>query len=408
MTPFLQLAFELVVILFAAKAAGYISTRLGQPSVLGELLVGVLLGPSLINILHFPFINSDTLIATISELSELGVLLLMFLAGLELHLGELTSYRKVSLLASTGGLLLSIGLGWGAGRLFGINNNAALLLGLALAATSVSISARTLMEMGVLRTRVGLSLLGAAVVDDILSILAFSIFLAVVTGSSSLAGLLWLVVRMILFLLGAVAFGLWVLPPLVRWVERLSISQGVLAFAIVMLLTFGLAAELVGQMAAIIGTFLAGLMFARTPEKKMIEQGMSSLAYGLFVPIFFVNIGLSVDVHSLPFSAIWLILVVTAVAMLGKLIGAAGGARLGGLPGRESIQLGAGMVARGEVTLIIVAIGSKAGLIDNNVFSSAVAAMLLCSLATPLLLRAAFHKPGDKLPSSPVNEENNE
>jgi len=408
MTPFLQLAFELVVILFAAKAAGYISTRLGQPSVLGELLVGVLLGPSLINILHFPFINSDTLIATISELSELGVLLLMFLAGLELHLGELTSYRKVSLLASTGGLLLSIGLGWGAGRLFGINNNAALLLGLALAATSVSISARTLMEMGVLRTRVGLSLLGAAVVDDILSILAFSIFLAVVTGSSSLAGLLWLVVRMILFLLGAVAFGLWVLPPLVRWVERLSISQGVLAFAIVMLLTFGLAAELVGQMAAIIGTFLAGLMFARTPEKKMIEQGMSSLAYGLFVPIFFVNIGLSVDVHSLPFSAIWLILVVTAVAMLGKLIGAAGGARLGGLPGRESIQLGAGMVARGEVTLIIVAIGSKAGLIDNNVFSSAVAAMLLCSLATPLLLRAAFHKPGDKLPSSPVNEENKE
>jgi len=408
MTPFLQLAFELVVILFAAKAAGYISTRLGQPSVLGELLVGVLLGPSLINILHFPFINSDTLIATISELSELGVLLLMFLAGLELHLGELTSYRKVSLLASTGGLLLSIGLGWGAGRLFGINNNAALLLGLALAATSVSISARTLMEMGVLRTRVGLSLLGAAVVDDILSILAFSIFLAVVTGSSSLAGLLWLVVRMILFLLGAVAFGLWVLPPLVRWVERLSISQGVLAFAIVMLLTFGLAAELVGQMAAIIGTFLAGLMFARTPEKKMIEQGMSSLAYGLFVPIFFVNIGLSVDVHSLPFSAIWLILVVTAVAMLGKLIGAAGGARLGGLPGRESIQLGTGMVARGEVTLIIVAIGSKAGLIDNNVFSSAVAAMLLCSLATPLLLRAAFHKPGDKLPSSPVNEENKE
>jgi Kef-type K+ transport system membrane component KefB len=408
MTPFLQLAFELVVILFAAKAAGYISTRLGQPSVLGELLVGVLLGPSLINILHFPFINSDTLIAAIDELSELGVLLLMFLAGLELHLGELTSYRKVSLLASTGGLLLSIGLGWGAGRLFGINNNAALLLGLALAATSVSISARTLMEMGVLRTRVGLSLLGAAVVDDILSILAFSIFLAVVTGSSSLAGLLWLVVRMILFLLGAVAFGLWVLPPLVRWVERLSISQGVLAFAIVMLLTFGLAAELVGQMAAIIGTFLAGLMFARTPEKKMIEQGMSSLAYGLFVPIFFVNIGLSVDVHSLPFSAILLILVVTAVAMLGKLIGAAGGARLGGLPGRESIQLGAGMVARGEVTLIIVAIGSKAGLIDNNVFSSAVAAMLLCSLATPLLLRAAFHKPGDKLPSSPVNEENKE
>ncbi|HEY5271227.1 MAG TPA: cation:proton antiporter [Anaerolineales bacterium] len=408
MTPFLQLAFELVIILLVAKAAGYISMRLGQPSVLGELLVGVLLGPSLINILGLPFINSTTLGGTISELSELGVLLLMFLAGLELHLGELTSNRKVSLLASAGGLLLSIGLGWAAGRLFGTSNTAALLLGLALGATSVSISARTLMEMNLLRSRVGLSLLGAAVADDILSILALSVFLAVVTGSSSLADLLWLVVRMILFLLGAAVFGLWVLPRLVHWVGRLSISQGVLAFAIVTLLAYGLAAELVGQMAAIIGTFLAGLMFARTPEKNVIEQGMSSLAYGLFVPIFFINIGLTVDINSLPFSAVWLILAVTAAAVLGKLLGAAGGARLGGLPGRESIQLGAGMVARGEVTLIIVAIGSKAGLIDNNVFSAAVAAMLLCSLATPLLLRAAFHKPRGKVPVSPAKEENKE
>jgi Kef-type K+ transport system membrane component KefB len=408
MTPFLQLAFQLVVILLAAKAAGYISTRLGQPSVLGELLIGVLLGPSLVDILHLPFINNATLGATISELSELGVLLLMFLAGLELHLGELTNHRKVSLLASAGGLLLSIGMGWGVGRLFGMRDTAALLLGLALGATSVSISARSLMEMGVLRSRVGLSLLGAAVVDDILSILAFSIFLAVVTGSSSFPDLLWLVIRMILFLLGAVAFGLWILPTLVRWVERLSISQGMLAFAIVMMLAYGLAAELAGQMAAIIGTFLAGLMFARTPEKKVIEQGMSSLAYGFFVPIFFVNIGLSVDIHSLPFSAVWLILAVTVVAVLGKLFGAAGGARLGGLPGRESIQLGAGMVARGEVTLIIVAIGSKAGLIDNNVVSAAVAVMLLCSLATPLLLHAAFRMPGDKVPVLAAKEENKE
>jgi len=406
MTPFLQLAVELAIILLAAKTAGYLSTRLGLPSVLGEILVGILLGPSLLDILHLPFIQNDMLGDTISELSELGVLLLMFLAGLELHLGELNNHRRVSLLASAGGLLASIGLGWGVSRIFGVDQTGALLMGLALGATSVSISARTLMEMNLLRSRVGLSLLGAAVVDDILSILALSVFLAVVTGSSSLAGLLWLVVRMILFLVGAATFGLWVLPHLSRAVPRLPISQGTLAFAIVILLGYGLAAELVGQMAAIIGTFLAGLMFARTPEKNVIEQGMSSLAYGLFVPIFFVNIGLTVDINSLPFSAVWLILAVTAAAVLGKLLGAAGGARLGGLPGCESIQLGAGMVARGEVTLIIVAIGSKAGLIDNNVFSAAVAAMLLCSLATPLLMRAAFHKPRLKMPVSPAKEEN--
>lgn len=126
MTPFLQLAFELVVILLAAKAAGYISTRFGQPSVLGELVIGVLLGPSLLNILGLPFISSTTIGVTISDLSELGVLLLMFIAGLELHLGELASHRRVSLLASVGGLLSSIGLGWGGGRFFGLTGNAAL------------------------------------------------------------------------------------------------------------------------------------------------------------------------------------------------------------------------------------------------------------------------------------------
>jgi len=299
MTPFLQLAFELVIILLAAKAAGYLSTRLGQPAVLGELIVGVLLGPSLIDILHLPFTGNPSLGVTLSELSELGVLLLMFIAGLELHLRELTTHRKVSLLASLGGLLLSIGLGWGAGRGFGMSNTAALLLGLALAATSVSISARTLMELGMLRSRVGLSLLGAAVVDDILSILAFSIFLAIYSGNGGIAGLAWIVLRMVIFLSIATAFGLWVLPRLARWVERLSISQGVLVFALVILLVYGLAAELVGQMAAIIGTFLAGLMFARTPEKSIIEPGITALAYGFFVPIFFINIGLSVNLREM-------------------------------------------------------------------------------------------------------------
>jgi len=398
MTPFLQLAFELVIILLAAKAAGYLSMCLGQPSVLGELLVGVLLGPSLINILGLPFINSTVLGGTISDLSELGVLLLMFIAGLELHLGELTKNRRVSLLASVGGLLLSIGLGWGAGRLFGMNDIAALLLGLALGATSVSIAARALMELGVLRSRVGLSLLGAAVVDDILSIVAFSVFLAIYSGSGGIASLLWIVVRMFLFLSVATVFGLWVLPLLARWVERLSISQGTLAFAIIVLLVYGLAAELVGQMAAIIGAFLAGLMFARMPEKSVIEQGVNALAYGLFVPIFFINIGLSINLRGLQPGAIWFIMVVTLVAILGKLLGAAGGARLGGLPGHEAFQLGAGMVARGEVTLIIAAVGSRAGLISGSAFSAIVAAVLLSTLVTPPMLRFVFARLKPRLP----------
>ncbi len=401
MTPFLQLVLELAIILVAAKAAGYLATRLGQPSVLGELLAGVLLGPSLLDILHLPFINSDSLGATISELSELGVLLLMFIAGLELHLGELTKNRRVSLMASLGGLLLSIGLGWSTGRLFGMENKAAWLMGLALAATSVSISARTLMEMGFLRSRVGLSLLGAAVIDDILSILAFSVFLAVQSGTGGINGLIWAVVRMALFLALAVAFGRWVLPAASRLVARLSISQGMLAFALVMMLLYGLAAELVGNMAAIIGAFLAGLAFARTPEKAVLEPGIQSLAYGLFTPLFFINIGLSVNLRSLEAGALWLMVVVTLLAILGKFIGAGGGARLAGLPGREALQLGAGMVARGEVTLIIIAMGKEFGLITGGAFSAVVAAVLFSTLITPALLRLTLHgvKPDVPIPA---------
>ncbi len=392
MTPFLQLAFELAIILVAAKAAGYISLRLGQPSVLGELLAGVILGPTLINILGLPFINSTNLSTTISELSELGVLLLMFIAGLDLHLGELMKNRKVSLLASLGGLVLSIGLGYLAGWAFGMSRTAAFLLGLALAATSVSISARTLMEMGKLRSRVGLSLLGAAVADDVLSILAFSIFLAVYSGSSGVTDLLWLTGRMLLFLLGGTAFGLWALPWLVRRVEALGISQGSVVFALAMLLFYGLAAEVLGGMAALIGAFLAGLMFARTREREIIEPGVTTLAYALFVPIFFVNIGLTVNLRGLQWSAVWLIAVVSIAAIAGKLLGAAAGARLGGLPGHEAWQLGPGMVARGEVTLIIAAMGVSNGLINQTAFSAIVAAVLISTLVTPPMLHFAFSK----------------
>src|SRR5512136_3050027 len=136
MSPFLQLAIELTIILLAAKAAGYLSTRLGQPSVLGEILVGILLGPSLLDILHLPFIQAETLAETLQQLGELGVLMMMFLAGLDLHLKELAGHRKVSVLASLGGMLLTIALGWGSGKLFQLDDGSAFLLGLALSATS--------------------------------------------------------------------------------------------------------------------------------------------------------------------------------------------------------------------------------------------------------------------------------
>jgi Kef-type K+ transport system membrane component KefB len=389
MTTFLQLAFLLSVILLCAKLAGYLTMRLGQPSVLGELLVGILLGPSVIDILNLPFIE-HSLAETIAELGELGVLLLMFIAGLELHLDELTRNTRVAGYAGFLGVLVPTLTGWGAGRLFGMDNAAATFLGLTLGATSVSISAQTLMELKVLRSRVGLSLLGAAVFDDILVILSLSVFLAVEAGAGSLGGVLWILVRMIAFLALSAAFGWWVLPWLMRRVASLPVSEGVLTLALVVMFVYGLAAELLGGMAAITGSFIAGLMMAHSGEKERVERGVHALAYGLFVPVFFINIGLSVNARELEIGMLWFALVITLTAIIGKWLGAGLGARLGGLNVRESVQLGAGMVSRGEVGLIVASVGSQQGLVVPNEFSAIVAMVLITTIVTPPILRSLF------------------
>ncbi|MEW5830631.1 MAG: cation:proton antiporter [Chloroflexota bacterium] len=401
MSVFLQLAFLIAVILLAAKAAGYLSVRLGQPSVLGELLVGILLGPSLLDLLHLPFIEGEKLGETIRELGELGVLLLMFIAGLELHLDELTRNSKVSALAGIMGVLTPVALGAGTGLLFGFEPPSAIFLGLTLGATSVSISAQTLMELKVLRTRVGLGLLGAAVFDDVLIILLLSIFLAVIDGGTSAASILLILARMAVFLAASVAFGLYMLPKLVRITSRLPVSQGVLSLAVVVLLFYGVAAEVVGGMAAITGSFLAGLMFARCDEKERLERGVSALAYGLFVPVFFVSIGLAVNIRDFQAESLLLTGVIIVVAIASKLLGSGLGARWAGFRWRESWQLGAGMVSRGEVGLIVANVGIGAGLVTGEEFSAVVGMVLASTLVTPPMLRALFAEPKKK-PEEPV------
>ncbi|MFZ6019871.1 MAG: cation:proton antiporter [Chloroflexota bacterium] len=389
MTPFLQLIFVLTIILFASKLAGYLTTKIGQPAVLGELLVGLLLGPSLIDLTHLVFITDRHLGEVVAEFGEIGVLVLMFLAGLELHFSELTRNTRVAAFSGILGVLTPVGLGLLAGRLFGYSFPNAAFIGLTLGATSVSISAQTLMELKVLRSRVGLGLLGAAVFDDILVILLLSTFLAL-SGGGSAFDILIVFVKMIGFLSLSAAFGLWVLPRLSRRVSTMPVSQGMLTFSLIIMMIYGLAAELIGGMAAITGTFLAGLMFARTPEKNQIEPGLRSLAYSFFVPIFFVNIGLSVDTHTLNLNAFWLMLVISTFAILGKVIGCGLGAKLGGFNWLESLQLGIGMISRGEVGLIVASIGLAEGYINETVFSAIVGMVLITTLLTPPLLRASF------------------
>lgn len=399
MTPFLQFILILALIILAAKAAGLASTRLHQPAVLGELLVGLFLGPSLINLLNLPFITDhEFLEEAISHLAELGVLLLMFIAGLELHLSELKSVGKAALLIGVMGVIFPLGLGTGYGWLYGMTSGQAIFLGLTLAATSVSISAQTLMELKVLRTRVGYSLLGAAVLDDVLVILLLSLFLALGTGSGTWASVIWVFIRMLLFLSFSLAFGIWILPWLVRRASRLPISQGVLSLALIVLLSFAIAAEVVGNMAAITGTFLAGLMFGRTSEKDQLERSIHALAYGFFVPIFFVQIGMSVNLANFGAGTLGFTLMVILLAVIGKLVGAGFGALLAGHTRQEALQLGAGMVSRGEVGLILAAVGIREGFMPDALFSSIVGMVLATTLITPPLLRLLFRRPASTLP----------
>lgn len=393
MTEFLQLALALVILIAAAKLGGYISLRLGQPSVLGELIAGLILGPSMLDTLHRTPFTSQHLDETITLLAEMGVLLLMFLAGLELHIKDLVKSGKVSALAGTLGVIFPVVMGFGIGRLFGMATMPSLFVGLVLAATSVSISAQTLMELRVLRSRVGTGLLGAAVFDDVLVILGLSIILAVTTEGGGLASAGLVLLRMALFLTAAIAVGVLALPHLARRVDRLPISQGLVAFVLVTLLLYAWAAEALGSMAAITGAFLAGLFLSRSPLRERIQASVSVIAYGLFVPIFFISVGLVADAHVLAGDALWLIVAMIVVAIISKVAGAGLGARLAGFGNLEALQLGAGMMSRGEVGLIVATLGVSEGLLSGQVFSGVVGVVIVTTLLTPPALRFLFARP---------------
>ncbi len=402
-SDFLEFIIAVAIILVAAKLGGYISTRFNQPSVLGELLVGVLLGPTALDMLHnwgplFP--NPELLEELLAIMAEVGVILLMLLAGLELHLPDLLHAGKVSALSGTLGVLLPLGLGYGAAVLFGANGEQALFLGLTLAATSVSISAQTLMELNVLRSRVGLALLGAAVFDDILVILVLSVtFVMIGGGTGGASGVLLTVLNMVLYIGAASIIGLWVLPWLARKIDQLPISKGLLAFVLVVALLFAYAADVWGGMAAITGAFLAGLFLGRTSFREEIEEGISVIAYAFFVPIFFVDIGLEVNLRAISGNAWWFAAVFTVIAIISKIGGCGLGAKIGGFTNREAFQLGVGMVSRGEVGLIVATFALATGLITQEHFSIAVFMVIVATLVAPLMLRAAFAEPAKAAPA---------
>jgi Kef-type K+ transport system membrane component KefB len=401
MSPFLQLCLVLTIITLAAKASGWLSLRLGQPAVLGELLAGLILGPTAIDLLHLAPFDSPTLEETILNLAELGAVLMMFIAGMEVDLREMSRSGRVAVFGGVLGVAVPLVMGAWVAAPFGYVGQSAVFVGIVLTATSVSISAQTLLELGVLRTREGLALLGAAVVDDILVIVLLSIFLALAGGTSAPGAVAIVVVRMLAYLILAGIVGWLALPPLMRWVDRQPISEGLASLVFSTVLLFAWAAEVLGGLAAITGSFLAGVGLGRTPLREKTEGKIRTITYAFLVPVFFVSIGLQADAKAIAGPSLLLLLALLLVAVASKVIGSGLGALLGGFAGRQALRVGIGMISRGEVGLIVATVGVSQGLIDAELFSIVVMLVLLTTIITPVLLRQVFPRSAGPAPARP-------
>jgi Kef-type K+ transport system membrane component KefB len=418
MSPVLPLLLLIIIIIVAAKAAGALVSRFGLPAVLGELSAGLILGPTFIDILHFPLFQSHggphpPPGEVINLLAEIGVILLMFVAGMETDLEELKRVGKVAFSAAIGGVLFPGVGGALVASAFGFPLWDSVFIGTVLTATSVSITAQTLMELGSLKSKEGSTILGAAVIDDVLGILVLSIVVAFAAGSAGGAGahgggeagglgpgaIVLIVVHMIGFFVVAWFLGRRTFEWLAEKMARLPVSQPLLAFVIVTAFTYAFAAEWLGEVAAITGSYMAGVLFAQTRFKHRIEEAIQPITYTVWVPIFFINIGLQANARELDATLGWFTGVIIAVAILGKLLGCAGFSWLMGFNTIEGIRVGTGMISRGEVGLIVTQVGLSMGIIGPQMFSVMVIMVLATTLVTPLLLRLVFpHRPHPEQP----------
>ena len=395
-----SLFFVIGAMLLAARLAGGLARRLGQPRVLGELVIGVILGPTVIDLLHAPLLHGAALEPIIKYLAEIGVVLLMFLVGLEVNLKELSQVGRVGMLAGVLGAVVPIILTVPVVMLFKYPLFPAVFAGVALAATSVSISAQVLLELGVLRTKVGNALLATALVDDVLAIVLLSLTVAIGTNTGDaldVGGLVGIVVQIALYIVIAFVIAWFVVPKMVNWVSEqpyLAQSYGIPIVALMLAMFFAWSAEALGGVATITGAFIAGVGLSRVKHhaKQEIEESISHLAYVIFVPIFFIDVGLTINLAVFPISALPFALILLVMAVISKIAGCGWGGLLGGFKRDDSLRLGVCMIARGEVGLIIATLGLTLNVFrrDDPLFSVLFLVIIVTTLITPLLVRMIF------------------
>ncbi len=375
----MEFILYLVLILLATKIAGDLSVRIGQPAVLGKLAVGIILGPAVLG-----WIQDGVFI---HDLAQIGVLLLMFIAGLETDLDELRKNWKSAFAVAVGGIILPFIGGYLAAIGFGISPMYALFFGTIFSATSVSISVQVLKDMNKLSTPEGTTILGAAVVDDVLVVILLAIIMSMM-GTGADISISMIIVKKAVFFIGVILAGWWLVPRVMKWLAPLQVSEAVITAALVIMFGFSYFAEWLG-MAGILGAFAAGIAISQTSYRQVVESKVEPIAYSVFVPVFFVSIGLNVTFEGAG-SQLLFLTIITVMAIFTKIIGCGIGARLTGFNNKSSLIIGAGMISRGEVALIIAATGLNSGILQPEFFTPVIIMVIITTLITPPLLKATF------------------
>ena len=388
---------DLALILVSTKLLGIVTRKFQMPQVVGALLAGLILGPAMLNVLT----ETDFL----SQLSELGVIVILFTAGMGTDLRELREAGKPGFLVALCGVLVPLAMGTALGLLAGragwLPENTLMedvFLGTILTATSVSITVETLKELGKLDTKVGSTILAAALIDDVLGLVALTVVTSL-AGEDANLGLVLL--KIVLFFVFAGAVGVAALGGF-RWMIRRAYGRNlrrypVLAFVLCLLMAY--CAEALFGVADIIGAFAAGLVVAATPKAKYIASKFEPLSYLLLTPVFFAGIGIKAVLPELSGQTVVFSLLLLAVAILSKLVGCGLGAKLCGFSGRESVQVGTGMACRGEVALIVANRGLGMGVLSQTVMTPVIITVVGCAILTPVLLKLVFR-------SQPAMQEN--
>lgn len=382
---------DLALILLSTKVFGLITRRVKLPQVVGALLAGLILGPACIGVLH----QTDF----IYQVSEIGVIVLMFCAGLETDIDELKKSGKASFIIALLGVIVPLLGGFAVAAYFnrpGMLEPAAdvsvilqnVFIGVILTATSVSISVETLKEMGKLNTKAGNAILGAAIIDDILGIVALTIITSLADSSVNVVMVFIKIIGFFIFV-GAGGYLLHVLFQ--KWVKGYERDlQRFVILAFVICLLFSYCAEEFFGVADITGAFFAGLIITKTTHTTYIARRFGILSYIFLSPVFFANIGLQVELPSMSPMIIWFAVALVVVAVLTKIVGCGAGAKLCRYSNKDCIRIGAGMISRGEVALIVAAKGNTIGLISADLMGPIVIVVVITTIISPILLKMTF------------------